>query len=102
MGRYLNKTILLVGLNSVPAYAQDSQLNFALGSFYVRDSGTPMGQIEYVFDAEWSGFKPHVGLFFSSDSAGYLYGGVGHISNLDLGDKNPGAETAYLSYSIKL
>ena len=116
-----------------------------------------MGQIEYVFAAQWAGFKPHVGLFFSSDSAGYVYGGVGypfeindtwsitpslsagyynqgadvdlgydvefysqlkleyqlnnkakiglgigHISNVDLDDKNPGAETAYLSYSFSL
>ena len=114
-----------------------------------------MGQIEYAFATEWSGFKPHVGLFASTDSAAYLYAGVGyqfdinnkwsltpsisagyynqgadvdlgndaefytqlrleyklendakvglgigHISNAELGDHNPGAETAYLSYSI--
>lgn len=155
----MNKTILLllIGLNSIPVYAQDEQLNLAFGSFDVRDSGTAMGQFEYVFAADWSGFKPHVGLFFSTDSAGYLYGGIGHpfaindqwsitpsfsvgyynqgadkdlgydvefytqvkveyqlendakigagfghISNADLGGSNPGAETAYLSYSFKL
>lgn len=27
--------------------------------------------------------------------------GFGHISNLDLGDRNPGAETMYMSYSIR-
>jgi lipid A 3-O-deacylase len=28
--------------------------------------------------------------------------GVGHISNAGLGDKNPGAETVYLSYRVSL
>lgn len=147
--------LLIAGLNSTQLCAQESHLNFALGSFDVRNSGTAMGQIEYVFAADWSGFRPHAGLFFSTDSAAYVYGGighpfdinnkwsitpslsvgyynqgadkdlgydvefytqlkleyqlekeakigvgVGHISNLDLGDHNPGAETAYLSYSI--
>lgn len=114
-----------------------------------------MGQIEYVFATQWGGFEPHMGLFFTSDSAAYAYGGVGypfeinekwsitpsisagyynqgadtdlgydfelysqlkieyqledstkiglgfgHISNAELGDHNPGAEMAYLGYSI--
>ena len=28
--------------------------------------------------------------------------GIGHISNADIGDHNPGAETAYLNYNISL
>jgi len=155
----VKKTIILLiaGLSSPQIYAQDSHLNLALGVFDVNRSGSAMGQIEYVFAADWAGFKPHVGLFFSSDSAGYVYGGVGHpfeiydkwsitpsvsvgyynqgadydlgydvefytqlkveyqleneakigvgmghISNLEMGDENPGAEIAYLSYSIGL
>lgn len=26
--------------------------------------------------------------------------GIGHISNADIGEKNPGAETVYLSYHV--
>ncbi len=147
--------LLIAGLNTTQVYAQEGHLNFALGSFDVRRSGNAMGQIEYVFAADWSGFRPHAGLFFSTDSAAYVYGGIGHpfeinnkwsitpslsvgyynqgadkdlgydvefytqlkleyqlenqakvgvgighISNAELGDDNPGAETAYLSYSI--
>ena len=155
----MRKLILLLalGLNSAQVFAEESRLNLALGSFDVSHSGTAMGQLEYAFATEWSGFKPHVGLFFSTDSAAYLYAGVGyqfdinsqwsltpsisagyynqgadtdlgndaefysqlrleyklendakiglgvgHISNLDLGDHNPGAETLYLNYSISL
>ena len=149
--------LLIVGLNSAQLAAQEASLNLALGSFDVGHSGSAMGQVEYAFATNWSGFKPHVGVFFSKDSAGYAYGGlgypfeindkwsitpslsagyynqgadedlgydlefytqlrleyklendskiglgIGHISNVDLGDDNPGAETAYLSYSISL
>ncbi len=114
-----------------------------------------MGQLEYRFSTDWSGFRPQVGLFFTVDSEAYVYTGLGypfsfneqwsltpsvsvgyynqgagkdlgcglefysqlrleykfspdakvglgfgHISNAGIGDKNPGAETAYLSYSI--
>ncbi len=148
---------LIAGLSTTHVCAEDSHLNLALGGFDVSHSSSVLGQIEYVFAAQWAGFKPHVGLFFSSDSAGYVYGGVGypfeindtwsitpslsagyynqgadvdlgydvefysqlkleyqlnnkakiglgigHISNADLDDKNPGAETAYLSYSFSL
>lgn len=148
---------LIAGLSSVQVYAEESRLNFALGGFDISHSGTAMGQIEYAFATDWSGFKPHVGLFASADSAAYLYAGVGyqfdinnkwsltpsisagyynqgadvdlgndaefysqlrleyklendakiglgigHISNLDIGDHNPGSETAYLSYSISM
>jgi hypothetical protein len=155
----MKKTILLLiaGLNSAQLYAQESHLNLALGSFDVSNSGNAMGQLEYAFATDWWGFKPHVGLFFTTDSAAYLYTGVAypfaineqwsltpsvsagyyhegadkdlgydlefysqlrleyklendakigigiaHISNAGLGDHNPGAETAYLSYSIGL
>ncbi len=148
---------LLAGLSSVQVYAEEGRLNLALGGFDVSHTGTAMGQIEYAFATEWSGFKPHVGLFASTDSAAYLYAGVGyqfdinnkwsftpsfsagyynqgadvdlgndaefytqlrleyklendakvglgigHISNADIGDHNPGAETAYLNYSIRM
>ena len=144
-------------LSTTHLCAEDSHLNLALGGFDVSHSSSAMGQIEYVFAAQWAGFKPHVGLFFSSDSAAYIYGGIaypfeindkwsftpgvsagyyhqgadldlgydvefysqlkleyqldnetkigvgiGHISNADLNDHNPGAETAYLSYSFML
>ena len=149
--------LLALGLNSSQVFSEESRLNLALGSFDVNHSGTAMGQLEYAFATEWSGFKPHVGLFFSTDSAAYLYAGVGyqfdinsqwslmpsisagyynqgadtdlgndaefysqlrleyklennakiglgvgHISNLDLGDHNPGAEIVYLNYNISL
>ncbi|NOQ78896.1 MAG: acyloxyacyl hydrolase [Gammaproteobacteria bacterium] len=149
--------VLIWGLNPVYLHAQESSLNLALGSFDVSHSATAMGQIEYAFATEWSGFKPHLGLFFTTDSAAYLYAGVGypfsinnkwsltpslsagyyndgadtelgydvefysqlrleynlendakiglgfgHISNCDLGDRNPGAEIIYLNYSISL
>ena len=60
----MKKTILLLiaGLSSAHVYAEESRLNLALGSFDVRRSGTAMGQIEYAFATDWSGFKPHVGL----------------------------------------
>jgi len=148
---------LIAGLSSVQVYAEESSLNLALGSFDASRSGSAMGQIEYAFATEWSGFKPHVGLFFTTDSAAYLYAGagyqmdindkwsltpsfsagyynqgadtdlgndaefysqlrleyklkkntkiglgIGHISNFELGDNNPGAETAYLSYRISM
>jgi hypothetical protein len=59
-------------------YAEEGRLNLTLGSFDVSHSGTAMGQIEYNFATDWSGFKPHVGLFFTTDSAAYLYAGVGY------------------------
>lgn len=155
----MKKTIffLALGLSSTQLVAQESSLNLALGSFDVSHSGSAMGQVEYGFATDWSGFKPHVGLFFTTDSAAYVYAGIGHpfqlndkwsltpsvsagyyndgadvdlgydvefysqlrleyklennakiglgighISNAELGDHNPGAETAYLSYSIDL
>ena len=56
--------LLALGLNSSQVFSEESRLNLALGSFDVNHSGTAMGQLEYAFATEWSGFKPHVGLFF--------------------------------------
>lgn len=145
--------ILTAGLVSTQLHAEDAKLTMALGSFDVGKSGAAMGQLEYRFSTDWSGFRPKLGLFFTIDSGAYLYAGVGHpfsinekwsltpslsagyynngadrdlgydvefysqlrldyklasnarvglgighISNAGIGDKNPGAETAYLSY----
>jgi lipid A 3-O-deacylase len=147
--------LLAAGLISTQLYAEEAELNMALGSFDIGNSGTAMGQAEYRFSTSWSGFRPHAGLFFTADSGAYLYAGVGypffineewsltpslsagyynqgagkdlgydvefysqlrleyrlasstkvglgigHISNASIGDRNPGAETVYLSYSI--
>ena len=50
----------------------------ALGSFDIRESGTAIGQLEYQFATDWSGFRPQAGLFVTEDSGGYLYAGIGH------------------------
>ena len=152
------KTLLILltaGLFATQLYAEEAELSMALGGFDVGKSETAMGQLEYRFATDWSGFRPQAGLFVTADSATYLYGGIGypfaindrwsvipsisagyynngadddlgydvefysqlkleyqlaskakiglgigHISNAGLGDYNPGAETAYVSYSI--
>jgi lipid A 3-O-deacylase len=153
MKRFL--LLLTAGLISIQVHAKDADLTMALGIFDIGISGTAMGQLEYRFSTDWSGFRPQAGLLVTSDSASYLYAGIGypysindiwsvtpsisagyydngadtdlgcdlefysqlvleyklssnakvglgigHISNADIGDFNPGAEVAYLSYSI--
>jgi len=151
-------TISLMGLCvllSNTVQAEESNLTLSLGGFNVERSASAMIQVENQFSLDWVGFKPHIGLFVTEDSAAYLYGGIGypisinkewsfnpsvsvgyyndgadldlgydvefytqlrlnyqlseksslgiaygHISNLDLGDENPGADTAYISYSF--
>ena len=142
-----------VSLGVAPALATAGGISGTIGAFDVSDSADLMVQVEYFPDLEWSGFKPRLGLFFTDESSGYLYAGVGypfqlaqrwalapsvsvgyyhegagkdlghdvefysqlqlnyelskdaflgvgigHISNAGLGDDNPGANTAYLSY----
>lgn len=153
----MKPTLLLLsaGLISTQINAVAADLTLAPGGFDVGKTGNTMGQLEYRFSTDWSGFRPQVGLFFTVDSEAYVYTGLGypfsfhekwsltpslsagyynqgagkdlgydlefysqlrleyqlspearvglgfgHISNARIGDKNPGAETAYLSYSI--
>ena len=86
----------IAGLSTTHLCAEDSHLNLALGGFDVSHSSSLMGQIEYVFAVEWAGFKPHAGLFFSSDSAGYVYGGIAYP--FEINDKwsiTPGISVGY-------
>ena len=152
------KTLLIMcmaGLSATQLHAEEADLTLALGGFDIGKSETAMGQLEYRFSTDWSGFRPQAGLFVTADSATYLYGGIGypftindnwsvipsisagyynngadkdlgydvefysqlrleyklagkariglgigHVSNAGIGDINPGAETAYLSYSF--
>jgi hypothetical protein len=146
---------LATGLILTQSSAAAADLSMALGGFDVGKEATAMGQVEYRFPTDWSGFRPQAGLFATADSGAYVYAGigypfainetwslipslsggyysdgagkdlgydvefysqlrleyrlspgagiglgVGHISNAGIGDKNPGAETVYLSYSV--
>ena len=75
--------LLTAGLISTQLCAEEAELTMALGSFDIGKSGTAMGQLEYQFSNDWSGFRPKVGLFFTADSGGYLYAGVGHPFTLN-------------------
>ena len=147
--------LLTSGLILTQSSALAADLTIALGSFDINKDGTAMGQVEYRFSKDWSGFRPQAGLFATADSGAYVYAGigyplsisekwsllpsfsggyyndgagkdlgydvefysqlrleyrlspgagiglgVGHISNADIDDKNPGAETVYLSYTV--
>jgi hypothetical protein len=147
--------LLTTGLVLTQSTAAAADLTMALGGFDVGKEATAMGQVEYRFSTDWSGFRPQAGLFATADSGAYVYAGigypftindkwslipslsggyynegagkdlgydvefysqlrleyrlspgagiglgVGHISNAGIGDKNPGAETVYLSYSV--
>jgi len=147
--------LLSAGLIATQTNAYAADLTMALGSFDIGKSGTGMGQAEYRFSNDWSGFRPQAGFFVTQDSGACLYAGagypfafneqwsltpsvsagyyhdgagkdlgydlefysqlrleyrlvagsrvglgIGHISNASLGDRNPGAETVYLSYSV--
>lgn len=70
--------LLTAGLLSTQLYAEEANLTLALGNFDFGKSGTAMGQLEYRFSTDWSGFRPQAGLFFTTDSATYLYGGIGY------------------------
>ncbi len=142
-------------LFSAVAHAQDGDITLAAGAFDYRHTGSAMLQVEYRPGMDWSGFRPQLGAFATSDSAAYLYAGIGyplsitdrwtlqpsisagfyhdgadidlgydlefysqlrlayrlsdttqlglgiaHISNASLGDHNPGAQLAYLSFSF--
>jgi hypothetical protein len=50
----------------------------ALGAFNVRKSGTGLGQAEYRFSSDWSGFRPQAGFLVTEDSGAYVYGGAGY------------------------
>ena len=147
--------VLSTGLMLAQSNALAADLTMALGGFDVAKDETAMGQIEYRFSTDWSGFRPQAGLFATVDSGVYVYTGIGypfsinqnwsllpsisggyysdgagkdlgndiefysqlrldyrlspaagiglgfgHISNASIGDKNPGAEIVYLSYSV--
>lgn len=54
--------------------------------------------IDLSYDVE---FYSQLKVEYQLDNKTKIGLGVGHISNAELGDHNPGAETAYLNYSIK-
>jgi outer membrane scaffolding protein for murein synthesis (MipA/OmpV family) len=70
--------LLSAGLISTQLYAEEPELNMALGSFDINKSGVAMGLVEYRFPASWSGFRPQAGLFFTEESGAYLYTGIGY------------------------
>jgi hypothetical protein len=84
--------VLATGLILAQSNALEADLAMALGGFNVNEEGVAMGQMEYRFSTDWSGFRPQAGLFATADSGAYVYTG--------LGDKNPGAETVYQSYTV--
>jgi lipid A 3-O-deacylase len=69
---------LTAGLVATRINAEAAGLTMALGGFDISKSAIAMGQVEYRFSNDWSGFRPHAGLFVTEDSAAYLYGGVGY------------------------
>jgi len=69
--------LLTAGLMAIRISAEAADLTLALGSFDVNKSGTGMGQAEYRFSSDWSGFRPQAGLFVTEDSGAYIYGGAG-------------------------
>jgi lipid A 3-O-deacylase len=95
------------------------------GLFVTEDSGAYLyGGLGYpfAFNEQWS-LTPSVSAGYYHEGAGKDLGndlefysqlrleyrlaagsrvglGIGHISNASIGDRNPGAETLYLSYSI--
>ena len=62
--------------------------------YYNQGADTDLGN-----DAE---FYSQLRLEYKLENNAKIGLGVGHISNLDLGDHNPGAEMLYLNYSISL
>ncbi|HYQ72384.1 MAG TPA: acyloxyacyl hydrolase [Gammaproteobacteria bacterium] len=152
----LTTLLLSAALMATCPSARAAALTMAPGVFDLGKSEKALGQFEYRFPVDWSGFRPQAGLFVSEDSVAYVYTGLGypfslsekwsivpsvsagyyndgtgkdlgnslefysqlrleyqpasngriglgygHISNAGLGDDNPGAETLYLSYSLR-
>ena len=62
--------------------------------YYNQGADTDLG-----YDVE---FYSQLRLEYKLENDAKIGLGVGHISNFDLDDHNPGAETAYLSYSFSL
>lgn len=148
--------ILCLYLSLTPSclYAAGHEISVSAGGFDVNRSAKALGQVDVTFAPSWNGFMPRIGVFYTEQSAVYLYAGIaypivinkqwslmpslsfgryheaaerdlgydmefysqlrldyrlnsaskigmgyGHISNGNFGDNNPGAETAYLSFS---
>ena len=70
--------LLTAGLIAIQTKAEAADLTMALGAFNVRKSGTGLGQAEYRFSSDWSGFRPQAGFFVTEDSGAYVYGGAGY------------------------
>jgi len=70
--------VLATALTATQTNAVAADLTMALGGFDVGNSGIGLGQVEYRFPSDWSGFRPQAGFFVTEDSGGYLYGGVGY------------------------
>jgi hypothetical protein len=60
--------LLAASLFAKKLHAADAELNMAPGSFDIYKSAAAMGQIEYRFSSDWSGFRPQAGLFVTADS----------------------------------
>jgi len=69
--------LLTAGLMAIRINADAADLTLALGGFDVNKSGIGMGQAEYRFSSDWSGFRPQAGFFVTEDSGAYIYGGAG-------------------------
>ena len=70
--------ILTARLIATQTNAEAPDLTLALGGFDVNKSGIGMGQVEYRFSNDWSGFRPQAGFFVTEDSGAYIYGGAGY------------------------
>jgi len=70
--------VLIAGLIATQTSAGAADLTMALGAFDVSKSGTGMGQAEYRFSSDWSGFRPQAGFFITEESGAYFYGGAGY------------------------
>jgi hypothetical protein len=70
--------VLIAGLIATQTNAEAADLTMALGGFDVNKSGIGMGQVEYRFSNDWSGFRPQAGFFVTEDSGAYIYGGAGY------------------------
>jgi lipid A 3-O-deacylase len=70
--------LLTSGLILTQVDAAAADLTMALGGFDVSKEATAMGQVEYRFSTDWSGFRPQAGLFATADSGVYVYAGIGY------------------------
>jgi len=70
--------LLAAGLMATQTNAAAADLTMALGVFDINKPQAAMGQAEYRFSSNWSGFRPQAGFLVTEHSAAYLYGGAGY------------------------